>query len=259
MIITLRIIGLMGILLFGTTFWFTYGIPGGVEELAKDFIKDKIEEETKDKINSLTFAAQDTILGQLAQKMMKGHEDEIATLKTKLQDKANEKTAAIIAEMRDLSCECREKYAQHIKRKMEFKVTHLQVANETLLEFMKTKYMEVVKKLTLDLRIFTGINLAVFSLLLIVSFFKPRAKTHLFLPGVLLVISTVICSYFYLFEQNWFFTIIYNDYMGFGFLGYVVVLFVIFCDIIFNSARVTTEVLNVFFEIIGSAFSVVSC
>ncbi len=90
----------------------------------------------------------------------------------------------------------------------------MQSANEAILEFMKSKYMGVVGKLTQDLRIFTGANLAVFVALLLLPIVKPQAIAHLFLPGILLVVSTLVCSYFYLFEQNWFFTIIYNDYVS---------------------------------------------
>ena len=59
-----------------------------------------------------------------------------------------------------------------------------------------------------------------FSLLLLASFLKPKAVIQLFVPGLLLVTSTLVCSYFYLFEQNWFFTIIYNDFLGRWYLAY---------------------------------------
>lgn len=257
--ITLRVFGLLGVFLFGTAFWFTYGVPGFVEDAAKDFIKNRIEEETKEKIDSITLAAKDSKLGQIAQKLLKKQEDDIANLKAQLEAQIHEKIASVIAEMRDLDCECRKKYAQLIKRNIELHIASLQSVNEKLLDFMKTKYMEIVQKLSLDLRIFTGSNLVIFLLLLLVSFLKPKAIAHLFLPGVLLFVSTLICSYFYLFEQNWFFTIIYNDYLGFGYLAYVVLLFGIFCDIVFNRARITTEIINAILNAIGSALSVAPC
>ena len=72
-------------------------------------------------------------------------------------------------------------------------------------------------------------------------------------------VSTVICSYFYLFEQNWFYTIIYNDYTGYSFIGYLVIVFAILCDIVFNKARVTTEILNACLQALGQAASFVPC
>jgi hypothetical protein len=121
---------------------------------------------------------------------------------------------------------------------------------------MKIKYMEVASELKRDIRIFSGSNLAIFILLVVVSFLKPAAMAHLFLPGMLLMTSTLICSFFYIFEQNWLMTIIYNDYLGFGYLGYVGVLFLFLCDIVFNSARITTQIINTILQAIGSAAQV---
>lgn len=258
--VTLRLIGLFGIVIFGTAFfWLMYGVPGGVENIATDFIKEQIEKEVGEKIESLSLAAQDTKLGQITQKIIKGREAEIVKLKEQLRAKSYERATDVIAEMRDLSCECRKKYAQHYKQEMEIQLGSLQLANDALLDFMKFKYMEVVAKLTQDLQIFTGTNLAVFVVLLLLSFVKPQAIVHLFFPAILLVISTVVCSYFYLFEQDWFFTIIYSNYIGFGYLTYVMGLFAVLSDISFNRAQVTTEIINGCLELVGSVESVSPC
>ncbi len=119
--------------------------------------------------------------------------------------------------------------------------------------------MDVATELKRDIRIFTASNALVFILLLLVSFLKPQAITHLFLPGVLLVVSTLICSYFYIFEQNWLLTIIQNSYLGFAYLAWLGAVFLFLCDIVFNRGRITTEILNSLLNAIGSALSVVPC
>lgn len=257
--VTIRMIGALGVILFGTAFIFTFHVPGGVEEIAKDFIKEKIEEKTREKIDSLSFAGTDSALSKLVQRLSKSKEQEITKLKNKLQDKVHEKTATVIAEMRDFDCKCREKYAQSVKRHTQFRIASLQSANDRLLSFMKSTYMNIVQNITLDLRFFSGSNLAIFILVLLLSFLKPKAIAHLFLPGILLVISTALSSYFYLFEQNWVFTIIYNDFLGFWYLVWIGLIFAILSDIVFNSARVTTQIINTIFEAIGSAFSLAPC
>jgi hypothetical protein len=257
--ITIRTIGLLGSLLFGTAFWFTFGVPGGVEEVAKDFIKERVEQKTKEKIETLSIIKKDSKLSNIVKRLSKNKEKEIEALKAQLQSKSYEKAALIIAEMRDLNCECRKKYTQSMKEHLEFKLLSLQSANEKLTDFMKSKYMDVVKNLTNDLRIFTGSNLLIFIILLLVSLSKPKAIKHLFLPGILLVISTALSSYFYLFEQNWFFTIIYNDFLGFWYLAWVGLIFAVLCDIVFNKARVTSEVINGILNAAGSALSVAPC
>jgi len=257
--ITLRVIGLVGILLFGSGFIFTYSIPGFVEEIGKDFIKEKIEEKTHQKINDVSLSNQNNILIKFASKLAKNNDQEINRLKEKLNADVHIKVAAVIAEMRDLDCECRKKYENSLKSQTESNLFSLQNANDKLMEFMKMKYMEVSNMLKVDFRIFTGSNSIVFTLLLLISLFKPKAITHLFLPGILLVTSSVIRSYFYIFEQNWFFTIIYNSYLGWGYLGYLGLVFVFLCDIAFNKARVTTGIINGIFSIVGSVTSVSPC
>ena len=257
--ITLRIFGFTGFLLFGISLWFTFGVPGYVEVIAKDFIKEKVEEKIYEKIETLSLGSKNNKLVQLAGKLLKNHEVEIEVLKTKLKSKTNEKLATVIAEMRDLSCECREIHAQRIKNNYIYKIASLKAANEKLADFMKTKYMEVVDNLKVDLRIFTGSNAVIFLFLILLSFLKPKAISHLFLPGVLLFSSTIICSYFYLFEQNWFFTLIYNDFLGYGYLGYVGVLFLFLCDIAFNKGKITGEIINIILNSLGSVASVSPC
>jgi hypothetical protein len=257
--ITLRVIGLLGIVLFGAFLYFTYSTPGYVEEVGKDFIKFQIKKKTVERIDQIKLDNKDTMLGKLAGSIYKKNQEKIEILKIQLKEKVHEKLADVIAEMRDLDCECRNKYAAIIKQQYQLHIVSLQTANEKLKDFMRAKYMEVAMELKHDVRIFTGSNALIFLLLLLVSFLKPGAVAHLFLPAILLVISTLTCSYFYVFEQNWLFTIIYNDYLGYGYLGYVGVLFLFLCDIVFNHARVTTQIINGILEAIGSAASVVPC
>lgn len=257
--ITLRVFGFIGLLLFGSSFLLTYGVPGYVEKVAETFIKNKVEEETNEKIDSLSLSAKNNKLVQIAGKLLKNQEKKVDNLKQQLKSNAHEKLAGVIAEMRDLSCECRKIHAQRIKTGYIYKIALLESANATLVEFMKTKYMDVVNNLKVDLRIFTGSNTVIFLFLIFLSFLNPKAISLLFLPGTLLFTSTIVCSYFYLFERNWFFTLIYNDFLGYGYLGYIGVLFLFLCDIAFNKGYVTCEILNTIFQAIGSALEFTPC
>lgn len=257
--ITLRIFGVIGLLLFGSSFLLTYGVPGYVEEAAETFIKNRVEEETNEKIESLGLAAKNNKLVQIAGKLLKGQEKKVEALKQKLKDRAHEKLADVIAEMKGLSCECRKTHAQRIKNGYIYKIALLESTNVKLVSFMKTKYMDVINNLKTDLRIFTGSNTVMFLMLILLSFLNPKAISLLFLPGTLLFTSTIVCSYFYLFEQNWFFTLIYNDFVGYGYLGYIGVLFLFLSDIAFNKGRVTCEILNGIFHAIGSVAEVSPC
>lgn len=55
-------------------------------------------------------------------------------------------------------------------------------------------YVEVVADLKRDIRIFSGSSAAMFLLLVASAFLKPGATMQLFVPCLLLVISTLACA-----------------------------------------------------------------
>ena len=260
--ISLRGFGLLGILLFVPLFLFTFADPQLIEKSGKSFIEWKLNSEVEDKINSTQLPKTtkfEKLLGNKAKALREKAALKLAELKNRLKDDAPAILSKEIAKMLNLDCECRKKWGTKLKKSIEFNIQSLEKAKAKLVDFGQAKYMEIVEKLTLDVRIFLGANAAIFIFLFAVSFFRPRAIRHLFLPGVLMLISTVICSYFYIFEQNWFYTIIYNEYTGLGFLGYLAFVFAILSDIAFNKARITTEILNAIFQVIGQAASFAPC
>ena len=258
----LRIIGLTGMLLFSAVFYLTYDVPGYVEEIGKDFIKQELEERTNEKIDRMTdldLSSSDNKLTGLAAKLLQQNQTQLEQLRSDLKENMHVQIAAAIAEMRNLDCECRKKYENWIKQGYESQILSLEKANQQLEDFVKGKYMQIANELKRDVRIFTGSNALIFLLLILVSFLKPKAVTHLFLPAILLTISTIVIAFFYIFEQNWLMTIIYSDYWGFAYLGYVGVLFLFLCDIVFNRAQITTEIINALLRAIGEAATVGPC
>lgn len=253
---TLRITGLLGTLLFGTLFIFTYGVPEAIEKSAKTFIKIQIRKEIKQKYehSEKTQAVKEKAIF-LANKF--GIEEE--ELKQYIKEKLPEKIARVVASMCGYDCEKEKQLAASITKGYLEKISNLKIAQKTLGEIIKSKYMEIVRNLKIDLRIFLCSNFSMFSILLLVSFLRPNAIGHLFLPGFFLFISTAISTCIYIFGQDWFYTIIYNNYWGFGYLIYILVIFSFLMDITFNKARVTTGIINGILSSIGSALSVAPC
>ncbi len=257
--IILRTLGAIGTGLFAFFFALTFSTPEWVENYAIDFIESEVSKKVDRRIGSLQIPEGENKLSKLAQKLISKNEVQIDELKTNLKNNVHGQLANALAEIRDLDCECRKKWEDSFRSGFESKISLLQATNEKIIEFIHSSYMEVVEKLKRDIRIFTGANAAVFLLLLLISFLKPKAITHLFLPGILISASTIICSYFYIFEQNWLLTIIYSDYLGFTYIVYLGIVFAFLCDIVLNRGRVTTQILNAAFQVIGSAASVVPC
>jgi len=255
MSITLRSIGLFGILLFGVLFAITYVSPDTIEKSAKGFVKYQIEKEVREKQQLISESSVANKALSIAERL--GRESE--QIQENLDNHFPEKIASVIASMCGYDCERKKALAQSITSGYLDRIKSIEIAQDTLGNLIKGKYIEIVSNLKLDLRIFLGSNLLMFLILLVVSLAKPKAIAHLFLPGVLLLIATILASAIYIFGQDWFYTILYNDYMGFGYLAYIAVIFGVLIDIALNKARVTTEVINGIANAVGSAFSVIPC
>jgi hypothetical protein len=165
----------------------------------------------------------------------------------------------IIAQMCGYDCEKKKRLASSIKSSYLNKIQNLKVGQINLSEIVKDKYVSIVGNLKLDLRVFTLSNALMFLVLLLISFLKPAAIKHLFVPGMLLFAATMVSVGFYIFGQDWFYTIIYNDYMGWAYLAYLAVIFGFFMDIVLNKCRVTTEVFNFLGHAVSSIGSVSPC
>ncbi|MES9852460.1 MAG: hypothetical protein ABW170_11575 [Candidatus Thiodiazotropha sp. L084R] len=253
--ISLRLIGIIGFSLFTVLFWFTFGVPDAFEESAKGFVKSQIEKEVREKYS-------ESKASTLADKALQivgnlGYEEK--QIRRDLNNNLPEKIASVIAEMCGYDCEKKKAVAKSIASGYMERIAKLQVAQQELGSIIKGKYIKIVNDLRTDLRIFLGSNAVMFLILLFLSFLKPKAISHLFLPGVFLLISTIAASAIYLFGQDWFYTILYNDYMGYGYMAYIGVIFGFLMDVTFNKAKVTTELFNRILNAIGSALSVAPC
>lgn len=124
---------------------------------------------------------------------------------------------------------------------------------------IRSKYMETASQLTREFRIFAGTNAIVFALLLIAVLVKRQAGLHLLPSAFVLLLAAGVTAYLYLFNQNWLHTLVFSDFVGFTYIGYLGSAFALLCDIIFNRARVTTKVLNALLNAVGSAAQVVPC
>jgi hypothetical protein len=253
--LSLRIIGILGLAFFASLFALTYGMPGTMEESAKSFVQAQIEREIREKYRDVKASAFTEKAILVAERL--GYEE--TRIRENIENRLPEKIAEVIASICGYDCEKKKALAESITAGYLKRIADIRLARQNLGEIIKGKYLEIVGNLRVDLRIFLGSNALMFFILSLVSLLKPKAVAHLFLPGMFLLVSTLAASAIYLFGQDWFYVILYNDYMGFAYLAYIGVIFGFLMDIAFNGARATTEVINVVLNAIGSAFTVAPC
>jgi hypothetical protein len=247
----LLIVSALGTVLFGAAFGTSLLNPGYVEDIAKDIIRRQVEKKVHEKIDTLD----EKFLSTKAGALIKKHAEEAEAARQKIKEKVPERIAAVIAEMRNLDCECRKKIENHFREGFEFRIAAASQAQERLTSLIRTKYMEIAAKLTREFRIFTGTNALIFALLGIAAMFKQDAGRHLLLPALVLIVASAITGYLYLFNQNWLHTILFSDYVGLTYIIYLSIVFAFLCDVSFNRARVTTRLLSS----VGGSIQVLPC
>lgn len=154
---TLRGFGILGILLFLPIFLFTFADPQLIESSGRTFVEWRVKQEVFDKIDSASVPKSfslERVLGDKAKALQAKAEKELAIYKQKLKNDAPAMIAKRIAEARNLDCECRKKWEDTLRQSLILHIKSIEDAQQKLEAFTQAKYMDVVQKLTLDVRIF---------------------------------------------------------------------------------------------------------
>lgn len=251
----LRVLGLAGFVICASLFVVTMATEDAVERAAQAFVKYRIEREAREQ---LSLPAQ-TDGGKAVAQLQKRYEADIAAAKQALDDKLPERIAETIAKMCRLDCKKKDAARAVVASGYHHEMKEGRGKIATLSRFVEDRYLTLVASLTRDVRIFLGSNALLFALITLLAWIKPQASIQLTLPGLLLLTSTVISAIMYVFGQNWFFTLLHNDFVGFGYLAYALVLFAFLCDIALNKARGTSLIVSIIGGLFGVLATVTAC
>jgi hypothetical protein len=244
---TLRVAGFSGLAAFAFIFLLTFSVPQWVETFARDYVTERVTEQVDSALGSSLAAAGDA-LPESARRLLERNTSHVE----KLTARSRVVLKSALAEIRDPGCKCR--LRAWLDAGIE-STAALGPVDSHLRFLVHGTYLRVVEDLTREIRIFTAINGGAFLLLLIVSFAKPGAARHLFVPGLLLVASTLLCTFLYVFEQNWLLTIVEGSYVGYAYAAWLGVAYLFLCDIALNHGRVTTTLANAAIEVLGGAIA----
>jgi hypothetical protein len=240
----LHISALVGVILFGAAFAATFLSPIHFERAARGFIEMKIERQLGERSAIIDTTVSETRAGQLAMALSEQHNAEIAGLRKALEANLDDKITAIVDRMQDPGCTCRALMTQMLHGMASSHISTLERAEPQLRRIIEGRYAEIVTDLLRDLRIFAGTNLLAFLLLFALSIARADRIRQLLLPGLLLGATALAASAFYLFGQNWFFTLLHADFTGFAYAAWLMLTFALLCDITLFRARITTRILK---------------
>lgn len=148
-----------------------------------------------------------------------------------------------VARMQDPNCECR--------RVLRERLASVERQMQKLPQFIQQRYAETVRGMLGELRLFAGINAAAFALVTLAGALglagTQRIAVSPSLLGVaagLLTVSTLVAASLYVFNQNWLETLLFNQWVGWGYAAWLGMLFGWLCDLVLNRARVTRHALS---------------
>lgn len=249
----LRLMGGAGVFAFGLALALTFLAPIHVERAARGFIQSQLEAYVTERLAAFQDDGRAARINRLAGALAERHNEEITALRERLATGLNAQVVATIDRMQDLSCECRQRMLRALDTATALRISSLERAEPQLRRLIEGKYSEIVADLLRDLRIFTAANLVAFLLLLVLSFAKPGHLRPLFVPGVLLGVAAVTTSAIYLLGQNWFFTLLYSDFVGLAYAGWLALIYGLFLDIAMFEARVTRWIVDAVASAVGNA------
>ena len=251
-------IAAVGGIVFASLFVASYVDPLFVERTAKEVIRLEVQGRVQERIDAIDAKW----LAGRAARLIEIEQAKIAELKQQMSQGLPRRMSVVLEQMRIKSCTCRriaDAIESGYRPGLESRVGQAQHVIGQLDRLIQAKYMETASQLTREFRIFTGTNALVFGLLGLAVWLKKRAGLHLVPATAVLLCATALSAYFYLFSQDWLRTIVFGQYVGLAYLGYVGGVLLLFADIIFNRARGTTIVLHVLGGVVGAFAAVVPC
>ena len=211
-----------------------------IESLAVAIIKPQIVARVANRLDH--FEANGLI--EKARAKFPGLDSRIAAGREKLEQTVSKSVDDVAARMTNPSCECRKALSEKYREAFERDATTASLLKDKLTELVETKYGEVASKLLREWRIFTGVNTVTFLALFLLSFFRSVLGARLLPVALAMFVGVAVTGWFYLFNQDWFGTVLFGAYVGWGYALWLAFVFALLADLALNRARVTSRVLS---------------
>ncbi len=235
------IVATVGTLLFGSLFVLSIASPISIERWARTAIEHEVEKRAGEDLHALS----ETSLVRRAKAVIEKNKRDSAFDRILFAVLHNE-VEHVVARMQDVSCECRKRVLKFIDETAGENIRRLGSINAHLTNLIESKYAQVSQSLIREVRIFSAANALVFVTLGLVTLLRRDSRRSLLAPTFVLLASASVVGYFYLFRQDWMQTILFNDYVGMWYFGYLGIAMAFLADIVLNKGRVTAIFISMF-------------
>jgi len=228
----LLIVAAMGVLLFGSLLVVSLVKPEWIEASARTLLRAEIER----RVSAEIVSAQDGRIARIANRALAQPPSE------RRSEGLSSVVANVVTEMREGDCACRADIGRSAQDLAAERSVMLSSASGRLKQAVRATYVDTVRKLHRELRIFAGSNAVVFLLLGVVVWW--RGARNALLPALVLIGGAALTGGLYLFGQNWIHTIVFDSYVGYGYIAWLGLAVGFLADIAFNRSRVTQGITN---------------
>jgi hypothetical protein len=237
---TLLALCAVALLAFGSILVTSYVAPITVEQAAREVIRIEVERRVGERMETLS----NSRLTGLARKALQTTKADANRAEEELRRQLPQRVANAVAELLKVDCECRKRMVERARQTHEDKLGALRQAEARLSDWIEHAYANTRELLLRELRIFTGIHAALFLLLGLLCLWKRQSTTQLALVAATLLSASALVGGMYLFNQNWLHTLVFGDYVGWGYAGYLLGVSALFTDIAFNKGRLAGKLLG---------------
>lgn len=234
-------ISLLGLIVFGGGLLASFAAPLTIEQAAREVIRIEVERRVGARIDALS----DGRLAGLARKALEKTTTEADRVERELREQIPQRVAKTIADMLNADCECRRRLVERARQAHENELGTLRQAEARLSAWIEQAYARTREQLLREFRVITAVNAMLFLLLGVLCSWKRQSTLQLALVGTTLLGASALVGWAYLFKQDWLHTLLFGDYLGWGYAAYLAGVTALFADIAFNKARVSTQLLNV--------------
>jgi hypothetical protein len=246
---------LLGTLLFAGLLAYLHLAPKDFERRSQGIILAQVQKHMKEKLTPTANEGLERLAGIASQRIA----ERIKDLQAEIDAGVPKFVAAVIAAMCRVECKDRAALEARIIECYNQQLGRLKTGLQRLRATVEEQYRVRLEALRKDVGIFFASNLIALSVALVLAIVRGPAARHLLPFTVLLAVATALTSWWYVAEQDWVTTIIYSQYFGWSYLGFLAVVFVFLVDIALNRAHVTTEVSNGIGSLFGIPLSLIPC
>ena len=246
------LLGLVGAVVFGGALLVSFTQPLLIERAMREVLRVEVER----RVGEALEGPADASLAALARFARAQSDPQARYIIQAIRDELPRRVEDVVEKMLDPNCFCRQRMASAAE---EAGLGNWMQRRGRLRHFIEAAYGHVNRQMMREFRIFTGSNAVAFALLALVAFVRRKANAQLLLPALVLVGAVALTGGLYVFNQDWLHTIVFGDYLGWGYAAYLSCTALLLADILLNRARVSTHIVNAVGSVIGSAATAVPC